>query len=72
MEISAHQGNFISTKINRNMERKNKTRKGEKKKKRNMHTEVRKMNGCLIFLLSIGDKWKFETYFQYNKLFDET
>ena len=28
MEISTHWGNFISTKINRNVERKNKARKG--------------------------------------------
>ena len=34
MEISAHQKNFISTKINRNLETKNKTQKGKKKKKR--------------------------------------
>ena len=44
------------------MERKNKTQEREKKKKRdrkgkeNAHRRGEKKNGCLIFLLSVGDK----------------
>ena len=52
-------GNFYKHQnkiINRNVERKNKTRQGKKKEEKKTHTEEGKKNGRLIFLLSVGDK----------------
>ena len=49
-------------KINRHMERKKKYEKGKKNRKEKenrTHTEDEgKKNGCLVFLLSVGDKQK--------------
>ena len=63
MEINAHWGEiFTSTKINRNVERKNKSwkwgekREREKKRKRKHTQKGGGKNRCLIFLLSVGDK----------------
>ena len=48
-----------------------KHRKGGGERKENTYRKGKK-NRCLIFLLSVVDKWEILKHIQCNKMFDET